>query len=66
MSVASEGSDYQSQILPADVEWFGANRDRIIPIWNALVSLGTFDPQRVEVLLENSTHGAISIIDGAL
>ena len=66
MSIASEGSDRQLQIDSSDFEWFGRNRDRIIPVWNALLGAGTFDPQRVEVLLENSQHSALSIIDGAL
>lgn len=66
MSIAAEGDDLQRRLIPSDVEWFGHNRDRIIPVWNALLSAGVFDPQRVEVLLENSTHSALSIIDGAL
>jgi hypothetical protein len=66
MSIAAEGTDYQQRMVPSDVEWFGQNRDRIIPVWPALLSSDVFDPKRVEVLLENSSHSALSVIDGAL
>jgi hypothetical protein len=66
MSIAAEDDDRQRRLIPSNVEWFGRNRDRIIPLWKALLSAGDFDPKRVEVLLENSPHSALSVIDGAL
>lgn len=66
MSIASEDAHFDRFLASSDIEWFGHNRDRILPVWQALVSSGTFDRQRVEVLLENSHHGSISVIEGAL
>lgn len=49
-----------------DAEWFGENRERVIPLWELLVKDGTFNPERVEVLLEYSERGATGVISGAL
>jgi hypothetical protein len=47
-------------------EWFGEKRERIIPLWDLLAKDGTFERERIEVLLENSEHGPTGVLGGAL
>jgi hypothetical protein len=49
-----------------DLEWFGSNMDRITPIWDIIVNDGTFDPTRVEALIDNAGHGPLTLLEGAL
>jgi hypothetical protein len=49
-----------------DLEWFGSNRERIAPIWDIIVNDGSFDPDRIEALINNSGHGPLALLEGAL
>lgn len=62
MFVASSSQTFSAD----DSEWFGKNRERIIPMWEILVKDDTFQPERVEVLMENSEHGHTGVLGGAL
>jgi hypothetical protein len=49
-----------------DTEWFGANWERIAPVWQMLKT-GTFDRSRVEAMIEHYENGgAASISSGVL
>lgn len=49
-----------------DVEWFGANWERIAPVWQILKT-GNFDRSRVEAVIDHKENGgAASISSGVL
>jgi hypothetical protein len=49
-----------------DVEWFGANWERIAPVWQMLKT-GNFDRNRVEAMIDHKENGgAASISSGVL
>lgn len=62
MFVASSSQTFNAD----DSEWFGKNRERIIPMWELLAKDGTFQTERVAVLIENSEHGHTGVLGGAL
>lgn len=45
----------------ADAEWFGRNRDRILPLWELLDRDMTFSRQRVAVMLENMDKNSVPV-----
>lgn len=49
-----------------DVEWFGRNTEAILPVWEIMMDLGIFDPNRVAALIEHSSEAPISLLEGAL
>lgn len=59
-------SRYSNSFNAANSEWFGKNREQIIPMWELLLKDDTFEPERVKVLLENFEYGAKGVLGGAL
>lgn len=56
----------QEAIPEEDIEWFGENRDAILPIWGHIFNDGAFTRQRVQVLLSELNGGVPPLIEGAL
>lgn len=65
-TMMQEFTPNKEAIIDEDMEWFGANRERIIPLWQQIVSGGVFTRDRVQAFLEAPAEGSLTLLEGSL